>query len=509
MTDVHSKNPERPADTTPTATPRAAHLGAPREVDRLPLLVGAQRQLHSLDSVLNPLARAFGEAGHELYLVGGSVRDALLGQLGTDLDFTTDARPDVVTRILKSLSHNVWDTGIDFGTVSAQIDHWQIEITTFRSDSYDGVSRNPEVQFGDTIEEDLVRRDFTANAIAVRLLPDGSQEFVDPLDGLSALVERVLDTPQAPEVSFHDDPLRMLRACRFVSKLGFHVAPRVIDAIKEMAGEIDRITAERIQVELDKLMLGTNPEEGIDLLCDTGLADHIFPEIPAMKIPPTRQLRHKNIYTHSLQVLRQAIDQEQPGEPDLVLRWAALLHDVGKPPTRAPKPGGGVTFYQHDLVGARMVRKRFRALKYPKNFTRDVAQLVYLHLRIHGYGGGDWTDSAVRRYVTDAGPLLERLNMLVRADCTTGNPKKRRHLHAMVDNLEDRIAELRQQENLDAIRPDLDGNDIMQILDLTPGPAVGKAWNYMKQLRMEEGPMERDAAIAALKEWWEKEGTDD
>lgn len=499
MTDSRST----PAPHAATPTPPAA-LSA----DHLTLLAGAQRQLHTLDHVLTPLATAFAEAGHELYLVGGSVRDALLGELGTDLDFTTDARPDTITRLLGAVTPNVWDTGIDYGTVSATLDQWQIEITTFRSDSYDGVSRNPEVQFGNSIEEDLVRRDFTANAIAVRLHADGSQDFVDPLDGLSALLDRVLDTPQAPEVSFHDDPLRMLRACRFVSKLEFTLAPRVLTAIKEMAPQIGRITAERIQVELDKLMLGADPAAGIDLLCETGLADHIFPEIPAMKIKPTKKLPHKDVYLHSLQVLRQAIDQEKDG-PDLVLRWAALLHDVGKPDTRAAKPGGGVTFHQHDLVGARMVRKRFRALKYSKQLTRDVAQLVYLHLRIHGYGGGKWTDSAVRRYVTDAGPLLERLNMLVRADCTTANPRKRQHLHNMVDELEERIAELREKEDLDALRPDLDGNDIMQILGLPPGPEVGKAWKYMKQLRLEEGPMERDEAIAALHEWWEKEGSCD
>lgn len=488
------------ADTASTSPVGSATPAA--EPDRtLHMMAAAQAQLHTLAPTLTPLAAAFEVAGHDLYLVGGSVRDALLGHLGIDLDFTTDARPDTVTTILRNCTDNVWDTGIDYGTVSASKGGWQIEITTFRADQYDGISRNPIVHFGDTLEGDLVRRDFTVNAMALRLHGDGTQEFCDPLGGISDLAAGVLDTPQAPEVSFHDDPLRMIRACRFVSKLGFTLAPRVTAAIQHMSAEITRITAERIQAELDKLMLGAYPWEGIDLLCQTGLANHIFPEIPAMSMPPDPSLPHKDVYTHSLTVLKQACELE-PGDPDLVLRWAALLHDVGKVPTRAAKPGGGVTFHQHEIVGARMVRKRFKALKYSRQMINDVSQLVYLHLRIHGYGDGEWTDSAVRRYVTDAGPLLDRLNLLVRADCTTARDWKRKKLHALVDSLEERIAELREKENLAAIRPDLDGNEIMQILGLQPGPQVGQAWAFLKNLRMENGPMEHDDAVAALREWW-------
>ena len=485
---------DKPADN-------ADRAGQPDQERILRMMATAQVQLRSLAPTFIPLAAAFEDAGHDLYLVGGSVRDALLGELGMDLDFTTDARPDAVTNILNTCTDNVWDTGIDYGTVSASRNGWQIEITTFRADQYDGVSRNPIVQFGDTLEGDLVRRDFTVNAMAVRLHGDGTQDFCDPLGGINDLEMGVLDTPQTPSVSFHDDPLRMIRACRFVSKLGFTLAPRVTAAITEMSGEITRITAERIQAELDKLMLGAYPWDGIDLLCQTGLADHIFPEIPAMAMPPDPKLPHKDVYTHSLTVLKQACDLE-PGDPDLVLRWAALLHDIGKAPTRAPKPGGGVTFYQHEIVGARMVRKRLRALKYSRQMINDISQLVYLHLRIHGYGDGEWTDSAVRRYVTDAGPLLDRLNLLVRADCTTAREWKRKQQQALVDNLEARIAELREKEDLEAIRPDLDGNEIMQILGLNPGPEVGKAWAYLKNLRIEQGPMEHDEAVAALQNWW-------
>lgn len=509
-TMMHPTNQQQPtpaADTTSTpsaAAPASTVAGTSptAEPDRtLRMLAAAQAQLHTLAPTLTPLAAAFEAAGHDLYLVGGSVRDALLGQLGIDLDFTTDARPDAVTTILRNCTDNVWDTGIEYGTVSASKGGWQIEITTFRSDQYDGVSRNPTVHFGDTLEGDLIRRDFTVNAMALCLHGNGTQEFCDPLGGINDLAAGVLDTPQAPEVSFHDDPLRMIRACRFVSKLGFTLAPRVTAAIQDMSGEITRITAERIQAELDKLMLGTYPWDGIDLLCRTSLADHVFPEIPAMSMPPDPSLPHKDVYTHSLTVLKQACELE-PGDPDLVLRWAALLHDVGKVPTRAAKPGGGVTFYQHEIVGARMVRKRFKALKYSRQMINDVSQLVYLHLRIHGYGDGEWTDSAVRRYVTDAGPLLDRLNFLVRADCTTARDWKRKKLHALVDSLEERIAELREKEDLEAIRPDLDGNEIMQILGLQPGPEVGQAWAFLKNLRMENGPMEHDQAVAALHEWW-------
>ncbi|MGN2635105.1 CCA tRNA nucleotidyltransferase [Nocardia takedensis] len=469
---------------------------------RTRLLAAAAVTLGGLAEVLTPLGELFAARGHQLYLVGGSVRDAVLGRLGTDLDFTTDARPEAVLEIVRGWADHVWDTGgLAFGTVSASKDDQQVEITTFRSDSYDRVSRNPEVTFGDSLEGDLVRRDFTVNAMAVRVGADGALEFVDPLDGMSALLDGVLDTPAAPSDSFDDDPLRMLRAARFVSQLGFRLAPRVREAIVTMADRIDRITAERVRVELDKLIGGAYPIDGIDIMCETGLAQRVLPEVPAMKLEIDEHHQHKDVYWHSLTVLRQAIDLED-GDPDLVLRWAALLHDIGKPDTKRNEAGGGVSFHHHEVVGAKMVRKRMRALKYPKQFTEDVARLVFLHLRFHGYGKGQWTDSAVRRYVTDADDLLPRLHKLVRADCTTRNKRRAAALRSTYDDLEERIERLREQEDLAKVRPDLDGNAIMELLGLRPGPEVGKAWNHLKELRLDRGPMSREEAEAALLEWW-------
>ena len=467
-------------------------------------LARAHRDLASLVPVMTPLARAFNDDDCDLYLVGGSVRDALLGRLSSDLDFTTNARPHDIHRLLESTCDAVWDTGIDYGTVSGQRSGQDIEVTTFRADTYDGESRNPEVTFGDSLDKDLTRRDFTVNAMAVEVRGDGSQVFHDPLHGLTDLVRGYLDTPDDPAISFHDDPLRMLRACRFVSQLGLRVAPRVREAMERMAGDIQRITAERIHAELDKLILGDHPTDGIELMVDTGLADYIIPEIPAMRMTRDEHMQHKDVYAHSLQVLRQAIDREPDG-PDLVLRWAALLHDCGKPSTRAPKPGGGVTFYHHDVVGAKMARKRFGALKYSKQFIKDVSGLIYLHQRFHGYTEKAWNDSAVRRYVTDAGPLLPRLHRLVRADCTTRNKAKARRLQRLYDDLERRIEEIQHKEDLARIRPDLDGNDIMTILDIEPGPMVGKAWKHMKDVRLDQGPLEREDAILELKKWWTEE----
>ncbi|MEV6770862.1 CCA tRNA nucleotidyltransferase [Nocardia sp. NPDC051030] len=454
------------------------------------------------EEVLTPLGELFAGHGHDLYLVGGSVRDAVLGRLGTDLDFTTDARPEAVQEMMRGWADHLWDTGgLAFGTVSASKAGQQLEITTFRSDNYDRVSRNPEVTFGDTLEGDLVRRDFTVNAMAVRIGALGELEFVDPLNGMEALLAGVLDTPALPEDSFRDDPLRMLRGARFVSQLGFDLAPRVRQAIVDMAPEIDRITAERVHAELDKLIGGEHPTDGIDVMVDTGLAERVLPEVPAMKLEIDEHHQHKDVYEHSLTVLRQAIDQEQ-GNPDLVLRWAALLHDIGKPPTKRNEPGGGVSFHHHEVVGAKMVRKRMRALKYPKQFTEDVARLVYLHLRFHGYGKGQWTDSAVRRYVTDADELLPRLHKLVRADCTTRNKRRAATLRSTYDDLEVRIGRLQEQEDLNRVRPDLDGNAIMELLGIPAGPEVGKAWRFLKELRLDRGPMSRDEAEAALLEWW-------
>ena len=465
------------------------------------VLARAESTVSSLSDLLGGLVEKFAARGYSLYLVGGSVRDALLGRLGNDLDFTTPARPEVVKEILDEWAETVWDTGIDFGTVSAAYKGQQIEITTFRSDSYDGQSRNPEVVYGDTLEGDLVRRDFKANAMAIELLADASFKFHDPLRGLQDIADRVLDTPDKPEISFHDDPLRMLRAARFASQLGFRVADRVVEAMRDMAGEIQRITVERVQVELDKLICGTAPWDGIDLLVSTGIADYIFPEIPALRMTADEHAQHKDVYAHSLKVLSQAMDQEEDG-PDLVLRWAALLHDIGKPDT-FDNTDGKVSFHHHEVVGAKLARKRLRKLKYPKATTEAIGQLVYLHMRFHGFGENQWTDSAVRRYVTDAGKLLPRLHKLVRADCTTRNAKKARRLQRTYDQLEERIEEIGRKEDLARVRPDLDGNEIMEILGLQPGPEVGQAWSYLKELRLEQGPLEREDAIAKLREWWD------
>jgi poly(A) polymerase len=443
----------------------------------------------------------FADAGHQLYLVGGSVRDALLERPLTDLDFTTDARPDRVQQVVRRWADGLWDTGIEFGTIGVGKGSERLEITTFRADAYDRVTRNPEVQFGDRLEDDLVRRDFTVNSMAVRITPAGLDEFLDPLNGLDSIRNRVLDTPSTPEVSFGDDPLRMLRAARFVSQLGFDVAPRVREAMTRMAQELGRITVERVAAELDKMMLGADPVAGIDLMVRTGLGDVVLPEVGGMRMAIDEHHQHKDVYQHSLTVLRQAIDLETGG-PDLVLRWAALLHDVGKPSTRKHESDGGVSFHHHEVVGAKMTRKRMRALKYSKQMVDDVSQLVYLHLRFHGYGDGKWTDSAVRRYVTDAGPLVERLHKLVRADCTTRNKRRAARLQANYDDLENRIVELAAKEDLQRVRPDLDGNEIMRILGIPAGPQVGQAWQYLKELRLDRGPLEHDEAVDELQKWW-------
>jgi poly(A) polymerase len=488
--------------------PAAAAI--PAAHDDAALLARAAVALNQHAEPLQQLGTLFAKAGHQLYLVGGSVRDALLGRLGTDLDFTTDARPEVVQKIVRPWADGMWEAGIEFGTVGVARRGHRVEITTFRADTYDQVSRNPQVRFGDRLEDDLVRRDFTVNAMAVRIDPDrpgGIGEFLDPLDGLAALRARVLDTPSAPEISFGDDPLRMLRAARFVSQLEFSVAPRVRKAIEEMAPQLARITAERVAAELDKLLLGADPVAGIDLMVQTGMGDQVLPEIGAMRMAIDEHHQHKDVYQHSLTVLRQAIDLEDPDQsPDLVLRWAALLHDIGKPATRRHEPDGGVSFHHHEVVGAKMARKRMRALKYSKQMIDDVSQLVYLHLRFHGYGDGRWTDSAVRRYVTDAGPLLTRLHKLVRADCTTRNKRRAARLQANYDDLEQRIADLAAREDLARVRPDLDGNEIMRILDIPPGPQVGRAWNFLKELRLDRGPLDHDEAVAELLKWWNEEG---
>ncbi|WP_405937747.1 CCA tRNA nucleotidyltransferase [Streptomyces sp. NBC_00726] len=459
----------------------------------------AVSELLRVAPVADDLARRFQDAGFSLALVGGSVRDALLGRLGNDLDFTTDARPEDVLKIVRPWADSVWEVGIAFGTVGAQKHGYQIEVTTYRSEAYDRTSRKPEVSYGDSIEDDLVRRDFTVNAMAVAL-PE--KVFIDPHDGRKDLAERVLRTPGTPEASFSDDPLRMLRAARFAAQLDFEVAPEVVSAMTEMAGRIEIVSAERVREELNKLLLSSHPRKGLSLLVETGLAQQVLPELPALRLESDEHHRHKDVYEHSLTVLEQAIALEEDG-PDLVLRIAALLHDIGKPRTRRFEKDGRVSFHHHEVVGAKMTKKRMTALKYSNEMVKDVSKLVELHLRFHGYGDGEWTDSAVRRYVRDAGPLLERLHKLTRSDCTTRNKRKAAALSRTYDGLEERIAQLKSQEELDAIRPDLDGNEIMQILDVGPGPVIGKAYAFLLELRLENGPLEHDAAVAELKKWWE------
>ncbi len=445
------------------------------------------------------LGGAFARSGFELHLVGGPVRDALMGRPCADLDFATDARPDRVLEIVAPLASATWTTGIEYGTIGALLEGVPCEITTFRADRYDRVSRNPSVAYGDSLVDDLRRRDFTMNAMAVSVT--GEPTFTDPFGGLVDLARGLLRTPGTPQESFTDDPLRMLRAARFVSTLEVTLAPEVAAALIELAPQLARITPERVQVELSKLLLGAAPRAGLEVLVDGGLAGVVLPELPALRMAADEHGQHKDVYAHTLQVLDQAIGLEDSG-PDLVLRWAALLHDIGKPATRAFLPGGRVTFHHHEVVGARMARKRLKDLRCSNDLIEDVAQLVLLHLRFYGYRSTEWTDSAVRRYVVDAGPLLTRLHKLVRSDCTTRNKRKSAALSAAYDALEARIADLQAQEELDRIRPDLDGNDIMTILAIPPGPLVGKAYQHLLALRMEHGPLGRDRAVSELRSWY-------
>jgi len=452
--------------------------------------------------VVDELGARFAKAGQELHLVGGSVRDALLGRLGDDLDFATSATPDETLKVLKGWAETTWETGRDFGTIGAARRGLRLEITTYRAEAYDGVSRNPVVRYGTTLLDDLQRRDFTVNAMAVSL---PGHAFTDPHGGLVDLAERRLRTPGTPQQSFGDDPLRMLRAARFVAQLGFVVDPPVLAAMRAMAGDLDRITAERIRDEFTKLMCGADPVAGLRLLVDTGLADRFLPELSGLRLEIDEHAQHKDVYEHTLTVVRNAISLEDEGA-DLTLRLAALLHDVGKPETKAVGPDGRVSFHHHEVVGARLARNRLKALKYPKDVIADVSELVLLHLRFYGYGRGEWTDSAVRRYVTDAGPLLPRLHRLTRSDCTTRNRRKAAALAADYDALEERIARLSAEEDLARVRPDLDGNAIMELLGIPPGPLVGKAWRHLKELRLERGPLDHDEAIAELHRWARDEG---
>ncbi|WP_327088597.1 CCA tRNA nucleotidyltransferase [Nonomuraea sp. NBC_01738] len=453
---------------------------------------------HKIAPVADELGELFAARGHELALVGGSVRDILLGRIGNDLDFTTDARPERVLEIVKDWADSVWTIGIDFGTVGVRKAGFLLEVTTYRSESYDPKSRKPEVVYGETLEADLERRDFAINAMAVRL-PE--HEFVDPYGGVSDLTAKLLRTPGTPQQSFDDDPLRMLRAARFASQLGFAVAPEAVDAMTSMADRIEIVSAERIRDELDKLITGADPRAGLKLLVDTGLAEHVLPELPKLRLEIDEHHRHKDVYEHTLTVLDQAIAQEEDGKADRTLRWAALMHDIGKPKTRRHEAAGRVSFHHHEVVGAQLTKKRMTELRFPKDVISDVSQLVELHLRFHGYGSGEWTDSAVRRYVRDAGHLLTRLHKLTRADCTTRNKRKAATLSRTYDQLEERIARLAEEEELAKIRPELDGNEIQQILGIAPGPIVGQAYKFLLDLRLDRGLIGKDEARKALEEW--------
>ena len=448
--------------------------------------------------VITALGELFAEAGHEVSLVGGSVRDALMGRLGNDLDFTTSARPGEVENLLAGHVEAMWDIGRDFGTIGCRVGQITCEITTYRTEDYHHRSRKPDVQYGTSLEGDLARRDFTVNAMAVRL---PSLEFVDPFRGTDDLAVRVLRTPGSPEDSFDDDPLRMLRAARFASQLEMSVAEPVLGAIAAMTDRLAIVSSERVRDEFSKLLLSPQPRPGLAILVDSGLAEVFLPELPALRLEVDEHHRHKDVYEHTLTVVEQAIDLETDG-PDLVLRLAALLHDIGKPATRRFESGGGVSFHHHEMVGARMSRKRLKALRYPKEVVDDVSGLVELHLRFHGYGDGEWTDSAVRRYVRDAGPLLPRLHALTRADCTTRNRRKAAALSRAYDDLERRIDVLAEAEELAAMRPDLDGNQIMEILGIGPGREVGQAYQYLLELRLEHGPLGEAEASVMLRKWW-------
>lgn len=448
-----------------------------------------------------PLATELGErfrmAGHELYLVGGVVRDRLLGQVREDaeIDLATDAPPRQTIKLLQGWADSRKLIGVRFGTVGARKGDVHMEITTFREEIYPEDTRKPSVTFARDIHTDLSRRDFTINAMAVRL-PEG--EFLDPFGGVKALAARRLDTPLDPEVAFSDDPLRMLRAARFVSQLDLTLAPRVVEAIRRMRERLRIVSSERISDELSKLLLSANASKGLELVVNTGLAEEFLPELPALKLEQDPVHKHKDVFHHTLAVV------ERCDPTDLELRLAALLHDIGKPRTRQVTPEG-VQFHHHEVVGARMAEDRLRALRYPNSLVEHVRKLVEMHLRFHGYGEG-WTDSAVRRYVRDAGPLLDKLNQLTRADVTTGNRFRAKQFQALQDELEERIAHLAEEENLEAIRPPLDGNEVMAHLGIGPGPVVGKALEHLMELRLEHGPIEKDEAYRFLDEWAEGEG---
>jgi len=468
----------------------------------------AARLLAAASPAAAELGRLFARHGHELALVGGSVRDAFLGRRPGDLDLTTDARPEQVLELTTGWADSAWAAGMAFGTVGLRKGRVVVEITTYRSEHYLPESRKPAVSYGTSLEEDLARRDFTVNAMAARL---PSYELVDLFGGLGDLAARLLRTPGRPEDSLSDDPLRALRAARFAAQLGFSVAPQLAVAMTRLAPRLSIVSAERISGELSKLMLAADPggpARGISILVDTGVAEHVLPEVPMLRLEADEHYRHKDVYRHSLTVLARAIGLEERYSlrPDLVLRLAALLHDIGKPRTRSLLPDGRVAFHHHEVVGAQLARSRLTALRFPKDVVTDVARLIELHLRFHGYGSGEWTDSAVRRYVTDAGPLLTRLHALTRADCTTRNQAKAHRLARSYDDLEHRIDILAGQEELARLRPDLDGNEIMRILGIPPGPLVGRAYAHLLELRTEHGPLGQERAARELLRWAAGEG---
>jgi poly(A) polymerase len=479
-------------------------VSAPEPVTRtvVELQRNAGVELEAIAAVIDELGTLFADAGHELALVGGPVRDAMLGRPHTDLDFATSARPDDTERLLAGWGGATWDMGRAFGTIGVRRGPWIVEVTTYRSEAYDPDSRKPTVDFGDSLDGDLGRRDFTVNAMAVRL-PGRIVE--DPYGGVLDLAQGVLRTPGTPQDSFSDDPLRMMRAARFAAQLGFTVAPEVVAAMTEMAARIEIISAERVRDELVKTLTAAHPRLGLALLVETGLAAYVLPELPALALERDEHHRHKDVYEHTLTVLEQSIgleDRLSGGGPDLVSRLAALMHDVGKPRTRRFLDDGSVTFHHHDVVGAKITRKRMQALRFSKDEIDAVSQLVELHLRFHGYGSGEWTDSAVRRYVRDAGAQLERLHVLTRADCTTRNRAKADRLRGAYDDLEARIAVLQEEEELGSIRPDLDGNQIMELLGIPAGREVGAAYQFLLELRLDRGPLPEEDARAALLEWW-------
>jgi poly(A) polymerase len=451
--------------------------------------------------LLDKLGEAFERAGFELALVGGPVRDAILGRVAPDLDFTSNALPDQILKIVRPMASATWDVGREFGTIAAEIDGERVEITTYRADSYDAKTRKPTVEFGDNLEDDLIRRDFTVNAMALRL---PSRAFVDPHQGLRDLQLKTLRTPSHPEVSFSDDPLRMMRAARFASQLGFELDPDAFEAMVKLRDRIEIVSAERVRDELTKLMLSQDPRPGLEILVDSKIADRVLPELPALKLESDEHHHHKDVYQHTLTVVAQAIGYENDYElgGDLVVRLAALLHDIGKPATRRLEAGGAVTFYHHDIVGAKLAKKRLTELRFDNDTIKAVSKLIELHLRFFGYSDQPWSDSAVRRYVRDAEDQLDRLHILTRADVTTRNQRKADRLAHAYDDLEQRIADLREQEELDAMRPELNGEQIMEILGIGPSREVGMAYNYLLEIRLDEGAIGPDEAKKRLLDWW-------